>query len=135
MANGQIVHNSFRTLVTAYLVTVNTVYLGVGTGATTPAHGGTPLATEVTTASLSGGTYTRPGAITPTLQTTSFSNDTTQWQATWTNPSGSANTPAVTEACIFSAVTSGTPYWWANFAAINVPPSGGIQVTAQAVFA
>lgn len=134
MATGQVIMDQCRVLITTYVATL-THYMALGIGTTTPtATAGTVPTTEVTSASLGNAqTYTRPTAAI-TQQQTTVANDTTQWSATWTNPSGSANTIAVTEAAFMSAATTGTPYWWAVFSAMNVAPAYGIQVVGQAAF-
>ena len=141
MSTGNVVTNYTRTALVTYLQGLSTLYLGVGIGTTTPVNADTALGTEVTTGSLGGsGTYTRPGPITGmSLQTTTVSNDTVQWgpgaSTTWTNPVGSSNTPAVTEAGIFSAVSAGNMYYHTVFAAMNIAPGFGIQVQASIVAA
>ncbi len=133
-ANGNVVTNYTRSKVTAYLITLS-LYLGVGTGTTTPTNADTALATEVTTAALGGGgTYARV-AMVNTQQTTTVTNDTAQSVATYTNPSSSANTIAVTEAGTFDAATAGNMYFHTVFSAINLAPTFGLQATNQIVFA
>jgi hypothetical protein len=133
-ANGNVVTNATRAAVSAYLVGLS-LYLGLGTGTTTPANADTALATELTTAALGGtATYARP-AMTNSQQTTNVANDTAQSVATYTNPTTAANTVAVTEVGTFSAATAGTMYFHSVFSAINLAPGFGLQATNQIVFA
>ena len=137
MANGNVVTNYTRTVISANLATL-ALYLGVGSGVTTPANADTTLGTEVTTAALAGsGTYTRPGSFTGSQVTTTVTNDTCQWGptagTTWTNPALSANTIAVTEAGIFTAVTAGNMLYHTVFSVMNIAPGFGIQVQAGVV--
>jgi hypothetical protein len=134
VANGNVVTNQTRAAVSGYLVGLS-LWLGLGTGTTTPTNADTALATELTTVALGGSaTYARP-TMTNTQVTTNVTNDTAQSVATFTNPSTAANTPAVTEAGTFSAVTAGTMYFHTVFSAISLAPGFGLQATNQIVFA
>ena len=133
MANGNVVTNYTRTAISAYLAGLS-LYLGVGIGTTTPAAADTALGTEVTSVSLGNAqTYTRPGSFTGTQVTTTVTNDTAQWSQTWTNPSGSANTIAVTEAGIFSTASAGNMYYRTVFSVFSIAPGFGITVQAGIV--
>lgn len=95
-------------------------YVGLGTGTTSPASGDTALQTE-----LSGGGYTR---VQGTL--TSLTN-------TWTNTVsfGPGNgTAAITEAGLFSTITSGTMFARQVFAAYNKAAGDTLQITWSVSF-
>ena len=95
-------------------------YVALGTGTTSPASGDTALQTE-----LSGGGYTR---VQGTL--TSSTN-------TWTNTVsfGPGNgTAAITEAGLFSTITSGTMFARQVFAAYNKAAGDTLQITWSVSF-
>lgn len=94
-------------------------YIGVGTGTTAAAVGDTALQTEV---SAVNGAARVTG--TESRVTTTVTNDTYQVTGTWTCTSG---TPAITEAGLFDAVTSGSLLLRDVFAAINM--SSGMTLT------
>lgn len=132
MANGQVVTNFARSTISGDLQ-ADSFWLGVGTATTTPLNADTALGTEVTTAALGGsGTYAR-AATTNTQQTTTVANDTMQAVATWTNPTLSANTIAVTEGGLFDAVSAGNMFFHCVISAINLAPTFGIQLTQSIV--
>jgi hypothetical protein len=134
MANGNNITNATRAAVTSYLSGLTT-YMGVGTGTTTPTNADTALTTEVTTSALGGSaTYARV-ATTNSQQTTTVTNDTAQNIGAYTNPSTAANTIAVTEAGVFSALTAGTMYFHTVFSAFNLAPTFQLTLTMQSVFA
>ena len=132
MANGQVVTNFARSTISGDLQ-ADSLWLGVGIATTTPLNADTALGTEVTPASLGGsGTYAR-ASTTNTQQTTTVANDTMQAVATWTNPTLSANTIAVTEGGLFDAVSAGNMFFHCVFSAINLAPTFGIQLTQSIV--
>lgn len=95
-------------------------YVGLGTGTTSPASGDTTLQTE-----FSGGGYSRQqGALT---------NSTNVWTNTVSFAPGNG-TGAITEAGLFSAVTSGTMFARQVFSAYNKAAGDTLQVTWSVSF-
>lgn len=96
-------------------------YIGVGTGTAAAAVTDTALGTEVSAvngAARVTGTQSRV--------TTTVTNDTVQVTGTWTCTSG---TPAITEAGVFDAVTTGNLFIRDVFAAINMSSGMTLALT------
>ena len=95
-------------------------YVGLGTGTTAAAAGDTALQTE-----FAGGGYAR-------IQGT-LSSSANVWQNVATFPAGNG-TGAVTEAGLFSALTSGTMMAHQVFAAYNKAAADSLQITWTLTF-
>ncbi len=95
-------------------------YIGLGTGVTAPSSGDTALQTE-----FSGGGYSR------SLGTLTSSTNT--WTNTATFNPGNG-TGAVTEAGLFSAITSGTMFARQTFAAYNKAAGDTLTVAWTVTF-
>jgi len=94
-------------------------YMAIGIGTDPEDHEETQLASEIVT----GGGARASASCTRT--TTTYTNDTAQWQKTWTF-SGSF---AVTESGVFDDPSSGIMLCRKTFAAINVVSSDQLQIT------
>jgi hypothetical protein len=102
-------------------------YMAIGTG-TGQAVTATTLATE----SSASGSGRRGGSdVVGTLQTTTTTDDTIQFQTTWSF-TGSL---AITEAGIFNDASAGDMLAYQDFSAINVANGDSLQVTWKIVFA
>lgn len=88
-------------------------YVGIGSGGTTAAAGDTALTTEYTTGTWTGYARAHP---TPTRTTTTLTNDTINWSATFT--AGAAQ--SVFEAGLFDALTVGNLFIHSSFASAIV---------------
>jgi hypothetical protein len=100
-------------------------YVGLGTGAGTAAAADTALFTEVVTGSWAG--YARASAA-GTQVTTTVTNDTAQWQDTFTAPS---STQAITNAGNLDATTAGNLHIHGDFAVINLLINDTLQITIK----
>lgn len=100
-------------------------WTAIGTGASAAAAGDTALGAEITT---NGGAR---AANTPSLVTTTVTNDTAQFVNTFTF-SGSF---AITEAGLFNASSAGTLAARQVFSAINVVSGDTLQITWKVSFA
>jgi len=100
-------------------------FVGLGTGAGTAAAVDTALFTEVVVGSWAG--YARPSAV-GTLVTTTVTNDTAQWQDTFTAPS---STQAITNAGNFDAATAGNLHIHGDFPVDNLLINDTLQVTIK----
>lgn len=128
-----VVTNAGRKIMSGLITGVTSLlpkYLAIGTGTTDPTATSTALTTELTTSNWSG--YARATA-TMTQQTGSVSDDTAQYQATFTNP-GTTNPIAITEAGGFDATTAGNSLWLADFSAVNLNTSDSITLTMSVKF-
>src|ERR1700738_476643 len=96
-------------------------YMAIGSGAGTAVIGDTTLFTEYTNGTWSG--YVRLQNV-GSQQTTSVSNDTVQWQDTWT--AGAAQT--VTNAGNFDALTVGNLLVKGDFTGIVLANGDSIQI-------
>lgn len=105
-------------------------HIAIGTGTVDPTATSTALTTELTTGNWAG--YARLAA-TMSQQTGSVTNDTAQYQATFTNP-GTTNPIAITEAGNFDAATAGNPLLLADFAAINLNTGDSLALTITVKF-
>lgn len=95
-------------------------YIGLGTGTTAPASGNTTLETE-----FSGGGYARSlGTLTPSSNT---------WNNTAVFSPGNG-TGAVTEAGLFSAITSGTMFARQTFSVYNKAAGDTLTVSWTVTF-
>lgn len=102
-------------------------HIGIGSGAGTAAVGDTTLFTEYTTGTWTG--YARVGNN-GIQTTTSVSNDTVQWQSTFTAPSAQT----VTNAGNFDAATSGNIHVHGDFTGIPLNQNDTIQITVKVQF-
>ncbi len=94
--------------------------LAVGTSGTAPASGDTALGAEITTSGLA------RGAATISQITTTYTNDTTQWQKTWTV----TGTQGIQEEGIFDNNTSGGTLLAHNtFSVVSVVNGDTFQIT------
>ena len=100
-------------------------YIGIGIGTTAASVTDTTLVNEITTG---GGARV---ATTGTRATTSVTNDTAKFSATWTF----TTTFAVTEAGIFNASSAGTLLARTVFTAINVKNNDKLTVVWRVSFA
>ena len=97
-------------------------YIAIGTGTTVAAVTQTELVTEITT----GGGERRGGSdVTGSRTTTTVTNDTSQWETTFTFTSSFA----VTECGLFNASSNGTMLCRQIFSAINVASGDTITFT------
>jgi len=96
-------------------------YIAVGTG-TGQGVADTTLASEITTA---GGERRGGENVTASSQTTTITNDTIQFQTTFTF----TGTFAVTEAGILNAASAGVLLAYQDFSVINVSDGDSLQVT------
>lgn len=99
-------------------------YIGIGSGAGTSAVGDTTLFTEYTTGTWTG--YAR-GSAAGTQVTTSVTNDTAQWQDTFT--AGAAQT--VTNAGNFDASSAGNLHIKGDFTGVVLANGDSIQITIK----
>lgn len=123
MANGQVLTNAGRAILTNRIIGSGTTpsYLGWGTGTTTPVAADTALQTASSEARTNG---------TTSRITTSVANDTFQTQGTIT----STQTQAITEVGVFDAVSAGGMLIHAVHSAINVVSGDSIQYTVTLQF-
>ena len=96
-------------------------WIGIGSGSTTAAAADTTLTTEYTTGTWTGYARAHP---TPTRSTTTLTNDTINWSATFT--AGAAQ--SVFEAGSFDALSAGNLFIHGSFAAA-VGLSSGDSIT------
>ena len=101
-------------------------FMALGSGAGTTAVGDTTLFTEFTSGTWTG--YARLSAA-GTQVTTSVTNDTAQWQNTFTAPAAGV---AITNAGNFDASTVGNLHIKGDFSVINLAQNDTIQVTIKA---
>lgn len=99
-------------------------FIAIGSGAGTSAVGDTTLFTEYTTGTWSG--YARVGNN-GIQATTSVSNDTVQWQSTFTAPASET----VTNAGNFDALTTGNLCVKGDFTGIALNTNDTIQITIK----
>lgn len=99
-------------------------YIGIGSGTGTTAATDTTLFTEYTTGTWSG--YARVNA-TPTLSTTSVTNDTINWQATFTAPAAET----VTNGGNFDASTAGNLFDKGDFTGVALASGDSLQLTIK----
>lgn len=102
-------------------------YIGIGSGAGTTAAADTTLFTEYTTGTWTG--YARVNA-TPTRTTTTVTNDTIQWQATFTAPAAET----VTNAGNFDASTAGNLFDKGDFTGVALASGDSLQITIKHQF-
>lgn len=119
MAN--ILANTGRANITAWLITSANKYVGWGTGAGTAAATDTTLFTESSEARTAG---------TQTQQTTSVTNDTYQVVGTIT----ASATRAITNAGVFDASTAGNLVLKGDFSTVNLNTGDSIQFTFKLQF-
>ena len=99
-------------------------FIGLGSGAGTSAVGDTTLFTEYTSGTWSG--YARAGNAGIQV-TTSVTNDTVQWQSTFTAP----ESETVTNAANFDAVSSGNICVKGDFTGLALNTNDTIQITVK----
>ena len=102
-------------------------FLAIGSGAGTAAVTDTTLFTEMTTGTWTG--YARVNA-TPTRSTTTVTNDTIQWQGTFTAPAAEA----VTNAGTFDASSAGNLCVKGDFATVNLASGDSLTLTVKLQF-
>lgn len=119
---ADIIANTGRAQAAGYLsntvAQLTTYYGNVGTGAGTSAVSDTTLFTEVGSARI---------AITPTRVTKNFTNDTAQYQFTYT----ATGATTVTNAGYFTATTAGTLMQKSDFSGIPLLSGDSIAFTFQ----
>jgi hypothetical protein len=125
MAAADVVVNGARSIETNLITGLGGTapnYLAIGSGSTTAAAADTALTTEYTTGTWTGYARAHP---TPTRTTTTLSNDTMNWSASWT----AGATQAVFEAGLLDAVTAGNLFEHSSFAAaVNLSSGDSITV-------
>jgi hypothetical protein len=124
MAQATVLTNSGRAIKTNLVSGLGGTapnYVGIGSGSTTAVVADTALTTEYTTGTWTSYARAHP---TPTRTTTSVTNDTINWSATFT--AGAAQ--SVFEAANFDAVTAGGIFIHGSFAAA-VGLSSGDSIT------
>lgn len=99
-------------------------FVGIGSGAGTTAVADTTLFTEYTTGTWTG--YAR-GSAAGTQVTTSVTNDSAQWQDTFT--AGAAQT--VTNAGNFDAASAGNMHIKGDFTGVALASGDSIQITIK----
>lgn len=102
-------------------------FVGIGSGGGTAAIGDTTLFTEYTTGTWSGYARTSQSGI---QTTTSVTNDTVQWQGTFTAPSSQT----VTNAGNFDAVAGGNLCVHGDFTGVALNQNDTIQITVKVQF-
>ena len=120
---GEAICSGLVTAVTA----LQPKYVAIGSGAGTSATTDTTLFTEYTTGTWTG--YAR-GSATGTQATVTNTNDTAQWQDTFT--AGAAQT--VTNAGNFDALTVGNLFVKGDFTGVVLANGDSIQVTIKLTF-
>ena len=123
---GRAIMSGLITGITALLPS----HIALGTGTVDPTAASTALTTELTTGNWAG--YARAVATMSQL-TTSVTNDTAKYSATFTNP-GTTNPIAITEAGSFDAATVGNSFVLADFAAVNLATSDSITINVTVQF-